>query len=255
MRFKDFKIFLFLLLLISLLVSFNANAQNPLKVLIDKDYPPFTYIDEKGNLVGISVEFWNLWSKKTGIKVELFPMEWEKAQESLVKGNFDAIDTIFKTSEREKYLVFSKPIFEITSSIYYRVGMPKIYSPKDLTPYVVGVKKGDAVIELTLKENPHVSFKYFDNYLDIIKSAKKGDISVFIMDDIPANYYLVKYDLVYEFVKGPLITTNYLHVATLKNKGELIDLINRTLDKITKEELAELTERYVVSKKARKNLV
>lgn len=75
MRFKDFKNFLFLLLLISLLVSFNANAQNPLKVLIDKDYPPFTYIDEKGNLVGISVEFWNLWSKKTGIKVELFPME------------------------------------------------------------------------------------------------------------------------------------------------------------------------------------
>ncbi|MCX7720447.1 MAG: transporter substrate-binding domain-containing protein [Dictyoglomus thermophilum] len=252
MKFKGFKNFLILLLLIPLLVSFNANAQDSLKILIDKDYPPFTYIDEKGNLVGISVEFWNLWSKKTGVKVELFPMEWEKAQESLVKGNFDAIDTIFKTSEREKYLVFSKPIFEITSSIYYRVGMPKIYSPKDLTPYVVGVKKGDAVIELTLKENPHVSFKYFDNYSDIIKSAKKGDISVFIMDDIPANYYLVKYDLVYEFVKGPLITTNYLHVATLKNKGELIDLINRTLDKITKEELAELTERYVVSKKAEK---
>ncbi len=251
MKFKN----VLLLILILLLITLQVYAQDFIKIVIDKDYPPFTYIDEKGNLVGISVDFWKLWSEKTGIKVELFPMEWEKAQTMLLKGRFDVIDTIFKTPEREKYLIFSKPIFRITSSIYHKVGMPKIFSLKDLTPYIVGVKRGDALVKFALKENPHINFKFFNNYSEIIESAKKNEISVFLMDDIPASYYLIKHDLLYKFSKGPVIATNYLYVATLKNKAWVIDLVNQGIDKIAEKELEELTERYVISEKREKTLI
>lgn len=182
-------------------------------------------------------------------------MEWERAQKMLLEGKFDAIDTIFKTPEREKYLIFSKPIFRITSSIYYKVGILKISSPKDLTPYIVGVKRGDALIEFALNENPYINFKFFDNYSEIIESAKKNEIGVFLMDDIPASYYLIKHDLLYKFNKGPVIATNYLYVAVPKNKAWVIDLVNRGIDQIAKQELEELTGKYVISEKREKTLI
>ncbi|MGB9767600.1 MAG: HD domain-containing phosphohydrolase [Dictyoglomus turgidum] len=251
MKFRN----ILLSILIFLLINLQVNAQNSLKIIIDKDYPPFTFIDEKGNLIGISVDFWKIWSERMGIKVELFPMEWEKAQRALLEGKFDAIDTIFETPEREKYLIFSKPIFKITSSIYYKTEIPKISSLKDLTPYLVGVKRGDALIEAALKENPYISFKFFDDYSEIVESAKKGEIKVFLMDDIPASYYLIKHDLLYKFSKGPVITTNYLHVAALKNKGWVIALIDQGIDRIAKRELEELTEKYLISEEREKTLI
>ncbi|MGC9001575.1 MAG: HD domain-containing phosphohydrolase [Dictyoglomus sp.] len=251
MKFRN----ILLSILIFLLINLQVNAQNSLKIIIDKDYPPFTFIDEKGNLIGISVDFWKIWSERMGIKVELFPMEWEKAQRALLEGKFDAIDTIFETPEREKYLIFSKPIFKITSSIYYKTEIPKISSLKDLTPYLVGVKRGDALIEVALKENPYISFKFFDDYSEIVESAKKGEIKVFLMDDIPAGYYLIKHDLLYKFSKGPVIATNYLHVAALKNKGWVIALIDQGIDRIAKRELEELTEKYLISEERGKTLI
>lgn len=251
MKFRN----ILLSILIFLLINLQVNAQNSLKIIVDKDYPPFTFIDEKGNLIGISVDFWKIWSERMGIKVELFPMEWEKAQRALLEGKFDAIDTIFETPEREKYLIFSKPIFKITSSIYYKTEIPKISSLKDLTPYLVGVERGDALIEVALKENPYISFKFFDDYSEIVESAKKGEIKVFLMDDIPASYYLIKHDLLYKFSKGPVIATNYLHVAALKNKGWVIALIDQGIDRIAKRELEELTEKYLISEEREKTLI
>uniref|UniRef100_A0A7C3MQE9 Transporter substrate-binding domain-containing protein n=1 Tax=Dictyoglomus thermophilum TaxID=14 RepID=A0A7C3MQE9_DICTH len=242
MKLKFFRCLL--TLLIFCLIAPPISSNNSIKIITDKDYPPFTYIDEKGNLVGISVEFWKIWSEKTGIKIELIPEEWSKAQNILFEGKVDAIDTIFKTPEREKYLIFSKPIFKVTSSIYYHKSIPKINYPKDVTPFIVGAKRGDALIEIFLLQNPQVNFKFYSNYSDIILSAKKDEIKVFIMDDPPAFYYLTKYDLIYEFFKGPVIYTNYLYVASLKNKAHIVSVINEGLSKIPQEDMDRLLEKY-----------
>ncbi|PMQ01274.1 MAG: hypothetical protein CBR30_07190, partial [Dictyoglomus sp. NZ13-RE01] len=66
---KSFLIFFSLLIITSIFPQ--VNYENSLKIVIDKDYPPFTFINEKGQLVGISVDFWRLWSERMGIKVEL----------------------------------------------------------------------------------------------------------------------------------------------------------------------------------------
>jgi len=246
MKLKVFKC-LFTLIIFYLIAS-PISSNNSIKIVTDRDYPPFTYIDEKGKLVGISVEFWNMWSKKTGIKVELIPEEWIKAQNMLFEGKVSAIDEIFKTPEREKYLVFSKPVFKVTSSIYYHKSISKINSPKDITPFVVGVKRGDALIDFLLLQNPYINLRFYSNYSDIILSAKKGEIKVFIMDDPPASYYLVKHDMIYDFFKGPIIYTNYLHVASLKNKVNIISIINDGLSKIPQEDIEKLLEKYSFGK-------
>jgi polar amino acid transport system substrate-binding protein len=235
-------IFLLLLILFVLSISYSKEILN---IAIDRDYPPFSYIDEKGNLVGISVDFWKIWSNKTGIEVKLIPEDWKRAQELLMEEKVVAIDSIFKTPEREKYLIFSKPIFKINSNIYYASYLPKIKSLNDISPYLVGVKEGDSSIEIAKSINPNIRFKFYKNYSDIVISAMKKEINVFLMDDIPAQYYLIKYDLIYKFIQGPTFYTNYLHIATLRKNEKIFTIINEGISKISQEEINQLIKRYM----------
>ena len=218
-----------------------------LRVVLDRDYPPFTYIDKSGNLVGISVDFWKLWEEKTGIDVKLIPVEWAKAHQMMIERSADVIDTIFKTPAREDYLDFTSAIFRMTSSIYYRSNIKNISSPKDLTPYVVGVKEKDALIDIALAQNGNISFRLYKNYSDIVEAGKRGEIDVFIMDDLPANYYLVRYDLLYEFKKTEPFTVNYIYLATQDGNKEILDILNNGLAKFSQEELDNLLKRYTVT--------
>ncbi len=230
----------FMILLPSSLLS------KTLRVVLDKDYPPFTYIDKDGNLVGISVEFWRLFKGKTGIDIQLMPVEWAEAFKIIREHSADVIDTLFKTQAREEFLDFTTPIFEMTSSIYYDPQIGNIKSLKDLTPYIVGVKDADALIDIARAENPSIKFKLYKNYSDIVRSAKNGEIKVFLMDDLPANYYLVKYDLLYEFSKTEPIAFNYLYIATQKGNSKVLNILRDGLSKISKDELLELVDRYTV---------
>lgn len=219
-----------------------------LKVVLDRDYPPFTYIDENGNLVGISVEFWKLWEKRTGIKVKLIPVEWAKAHEMMKNKEADVIDTVFKTEKRKEYLDFTKPLFKMTSSIYYNSELHKISSLDDITPYLVGVKEKDALIDIALSKNPNLTFRVYKSYSDIVKGAERGEIGVFLMDDIPANFYLIKYDLLYKFSKTEPFTFNYLYLATQRGNTPILDILNNGLSKIKDEELERLVKKYTVVK-------
>ncbi|MGC9063085.1 MAG: HD domain-containing phosphohydrolase [bacterium] len=219
-----------------------------LRVVLDRDYPPFTYIDKSGHLVGISVDFWKLWREKTGIDVKLIPVEWAKAHEMMRNRSADVIDTIFKTPAREEYLDFTEPIFPMTSSIYYRSNI-QVSSLKDLTPYLVGVKEKDALIDIALSQNSNINFRFYKNYSDIINAAKNGEIKVFLMDDLPANYYLVKNELLYEFKKTKPFTKNYIYLATQKGNREVLDILNSGLAKFSQKELEELIEKYTVEVK------
>ncbi|MBC7320577.1 transporter substrate-binding domain-containing protein [bacterium] len=231
---------IFILLLPSSLLA------KTLRVVLDRDYPPFTYIDKDGHLVGISVDFWKLWEEKTGIDVQLIPVQWAEAFEIIKERSADVIDTIFKTQAREEFLDFTNPLFQMTSSIYYNPSIGKITSLKDLTPYVVGVKEMDALIDVAKAENPSIQFKFYKNYSDIVRSAKNGEIQVFLMDDLPANYYLVKYDLLYEFLKTEPFAFNYLYLATQKGNTEVLSVLNNGLSKFSWEELSKLVKNYTV---------
>lgn len=60
-----------LIVIVLIILPTNLLARE-LRVVLDRDYPPFTYIDKEGNLVGICVEFWKLFTEKTGIKVKAY---------------------------------------------------------------------------------------------------------------------------------------------------------------------------------------
>ena len=94
-------------------------AGKTLRVVIDNNYPPYSFLDNAGNLQGISVDQWKLWQQKTGIAVDLVGMDWGEAQNHMVAGEFDVIDTIFINEARQKIYDFSEPYAKIDVPVFF----------------------------------------------------------------------------------------------------------------------------------------
>ncbi|MEJ5228402.1 MAG: transporter substrate-binding domain-containing protein [Pseudothermotoga sp.] len=230
-----------LILLLPVLISLGMK----ITVVTDIDYPPFTYIDQEGKLVGISVKLWQLFSERTGVEVELLPMNWHEAIEMAREKETDVIDLIFVTEERKKFLDYSISVYKLTSSIYYNEGLPTLKNLNDLTPYVVGVKKQDALYDIAKAENPKIQFKFYDTYGELFQALKNHEIQVILMDDIPARYYLHRYDLVYQVRKSPPFTENDLHWAVPKGKSAVLELLNSGLQKISPKEIEQIVSSMI----------
>lgn len=209
-------------------------------VVTDIDYPPFTYIDQDGRLVGISPKLWELFSQRTGIEIELIPMNWDDALQTAREGKADVIDLIFVTEERKKFFDYSIEIYRLTSSIYYHDHLPTLKNFKDLSPYVVGVKKGDALYEIAKSSNPSIQFRFYDTYAELFVALKNHEVEIILMDDVPAEYYLHRFDMIYQVKKSEPFTENSLHWAVPKGKEYILTLLNNGLEKISPKEIKSI---------------
>ncbi len=227
-------------IVLSLLLFAYMVFSMKITVVTDIDYPPFAYIDQEGKLVGISPKLWELFSERTGVEIELIPMKWEDAIKAAREGKTDVIDLIFVTEERKKFLDYSIEIYKLTSSIYYREGLPALKTLRDLTPYVVGVKRGDALYGIAKNSNPSIQFRFYDTYGELFLAMKNHEVEVILMDDVPAQYYLQKFDMVYNVKKSEPFTENNLHWAVPKGKDHVLTLVNKGLEKISPKEIKSI---------------
>ena len=71
---------LFFLVLLILFAHLDVNAgqtfKEPLKIAIDKGYPPQTFLNLDGQPAGMFVDIWRLWSQKTGKEITFITGNW-----------------------------------------------------------------------------------------------------------------------------------------------------------------------------------
>lgn len=207
-------------------------------------YPPFIYRDEHGTMVGISIEILKALEKVSDLKFSVELMPFSKALELIENGEADMINLIFKTPERERTFLFSKPILQVQSMVWFREEL-NLKDFKDLTPHIVGVIEGDANEQLLKSKNPNVSFKRFSDFDQLIRAVEEGQINVFLMEDLTASYYLVKHDLYHLFKSLPPISSQWTYFAFPRSKPQLVERVNSALDRLPKGELQRIVELFI----------
>jgi PAS domain S-box-containing protein len=243
-RFFVFKIlslslFLFLYLNVPIL-----NAKDTINVVIDNNYPPYSFINEKGDLTGYSIDLWRKFEEKTGIKVVITAKEWNKAQEEMKAGKYDVIDTLFKNPEREKIYIFSDSYEDVDTHIFYHKNITGISEIENLKGFQIATKKGGATVQF-LKNKGFTNIKEYNSDEEMILSAKKGEIVAFAIGKNTGYFFLYKYGLQNEFkiYLKPLFT-NQLHRAALRNNYSIIEVVNNGMRKIDQKDLKEIREKW-----------
>lgn len=227
------------------LIVYAKNSLTPrsIKVVMDDNYPPYVFRDEKGVLQGILIDQWKLWEKYTGIKVSIDAMPWNQALTEMKMGNYDVIDTMFENEERANLYDFTVGYEEIQVPIFFNKDISGVTGPESLKGFSVAVKRGDACIKI-LQENGIADIVEYDNYEDIVKAAGEHKINIFVIDKPPALYYLYKYKIEDQFNYYGSLYTGQFHRAVKKGHNELLDEINLGFSLISEKEYRDINDKW-----------
>ncbi|MEN9404404.1 MAG: hypothetical protein RL091_3107, partial [Verrucomicrobiota bacterium] len=215
-----------------------------IRVVMDDNYPPFSFRDNEGTLQGITIDQWRLWERQTGIKVDIQAMDWAEAQNRMRAGEFDVIDTLFKTPERVAYLDFTPAYARIDQSIFFRREISGITDIASLHGFPVASKTGGASTNLLL--NSGVStVQLFPSYQAIVIAARERKVNVFVMDQPAAFYLLNQQDIAGNFKMSAPINSGELHRAVHKGNTALLATINRGFASLSKAELKAIDQKWL----------
>ncbi len=246
-RFRKKNGFIFILLFLILLISNYANSvfassensgtAEEIRVVLDDNYPPFSFRSTDGVLQGILVDQWALWSKKTGKNATIVGMNWESALHQMRLGRYDVIDTIFYNADRDKYLDFTKwSTTNIEVSIYIQSNITGISDIDSIKGFNIGVKSGDNAISI-LKQKGADNLIEYSNYQSIIEAVREQKLVAFVMDKPSASYLMYKYDLQDKFNNIIPLYTGEMRRAVFKDNVDMQDLVESGFAKISKEEI------------------
>ena len=214
-----------------------------IKVVMDDNYPPFSFRDSSGKQQGILIDQWRLWEKRTGIRVEISAMEWDKAVAGMKMGDYDVIDTLFKTDERSAWLDFTKPHATIEVPIFFDKDIGGITDVASLKGFVVADKHEDAMIEI-LKQGGVDNLLLFDSFETLIQAAKEHKVNIFVMGRPPALYFLNKYGIADRFRQSVPLHVNHFYRAVAKGNLEMLQLVEGGFDRITPADLKKIDETW-----------
>ena len=216
-----------------------AGAFSPpaaLRVVTDDNYPPYLFRGDHGELEGIVKDKWSLWSRATGVPVEVQGVDWSEAQDLVRVGAAEVIEALTWRKERTRDYEFSPGYTTIEARVYFHQSISGINDVASMRGFSVGAKEGSAC-GAWLKERGIDTIRWFANSEGLVKAAGSGIVRLFCMDSTVAQFFLFKHNLAEEFRQSAPLYSAQSHWAVRKGRVELRDFIQQGFDRIGADQI------------------
>ena len=238
-----------LLLMVSLpgIASSVHAASDTISVVYCSDLAPFEFRDKAGEPAGMLVDYWKLWSEKTGIAINFVPAIWTDTISMVKEGKVDAHAGLFYNKERGVYLSYSAtPLAKTDTHIFYHESLPELFGGNELFAYRVGVLDDDYVEWFLAKNYPGIALVPYKSMDELMADLKSGSLKVFAIDTPVALNALRQNDLSKEFqfrASEPLYQNSWL-TAVPEGKTGMLKLIETGMAQITPQEKLAITRKW-----------
>ncbi len=172
----------------------------------DGHFPPYSFINDKQEVEGFSVDLFSVLASKTGIAFNVHPQyKWDDVYTTAKAHKIDIVATMVKSQDRLQWFNFTKAYIFKSHVIVSHEDEMTINDKSDLKNKTVALVKGYQYIDKILKDYPTITPMYFDTILDSLNavSVKKVDavITFFGAGHFIRNKYLLtnlKYAAIYD---------------------------------------------------------
>ncbi len=212
-----------------------AAAPPPAKVYVvgtDAAYAPFESQNEKGEIVGMTIDMLSAVASKAGVEIKFVNTPWEGIFNSLQQGDRDILaSSITITDERKQTMDFTNPYFDAYQLIAVKANS-KVGKFDDLKKLKVGVQTGTTGDEVVTKQQGKNStnIKRFESTPLALKELEAGGVDAVVADNgVVINYVTNNPGAKFKTVSDKAFAPEQYGFAVKKGNAELLEKLNKGL--------------------------
>ncbi len=216
-------------------------------VALDGYFPPYSFLNDHGDLEGVSVDVVRIIEKKLGIKFSIYPQyTWDSLFEAAKVKQVDLVATMVERPERLQWFTFSEPYIKKSLVIITEGENQSVTQAKDLDNKTVALVNSYQYVQDILYKHPEMTPYYVDTMLDGLRAVSTGKADAAIAF-LGAGHYLrnkylltnLKYAAVYD--KDSAAES----FAVRADWPELKTIINKALKSIPEKTMHKLRARWL----------
>lgn len=228
-------ILLFMIMVGFLVPAFQQQAGaegKVLRVAFDKALPPFSSVDELGDVSGFNLDLMIAIAKLNGYELEYYPLEWVDAVSYLKTGKVDVVLGMRYTSRYDQIFDLSESFFTMSEVLLVPKKDTEIFTLNQLTEKVVAVQRGNTGIDL-LESVRRVKLLVSFNQPDALENLMLGRADAYIGNRWTAEKILREANRWNDYVmrSGLIDPTDYAF-AVREGNYELLQMINEGLNRL-----------------------
>ena len=218
--------------------------EGTLQVATEGTFSPFSYYNDKNELVGYDVDVARAVAEKLGLKIEFLTAPWDAMLAAFDAGKADAVfNQVSITDERKKKYEYSVPYTVVYGAIIVHKDNNDIKSFEDL--------KGKKNADSATSNWAQVAKKYGAQNVTVDSFAKSMELLIARRVDTVVRDNTVFYDFLKQRPNAPikiaakLKDVDYSAAIVQKGNKELADQISRALNELKAEgKLKEISLKY-----------
>jgi polar amino acid transport system substrate-binding protein len=209
-----------------------------LQVAVSGDDPPFGYVDERGKNQGFEIAFAKRLAKELlgdTVKIEFIIVDPVKRFEVLINERADIVIANFtSTPKRAQILDFAHPYMKVSISVVSPKTAP-IKNVSELAGKKLIVSKGSTSEEYFIGNHPEIEVVALEQVGEIFQALKDGRVAA-LAEDNAVVFAWAQENSNFEVGISSLGSIDGIAPAVRKGNLELLDFINKTIEKLAEEQ-------------------
>ena len=219
----------------------NDDANKPIVVGLDDNFPPMGFKDESNEIVGFDIDLAKEASKRLGRPVEFKAIDWNSKEAELKSGRVDILwNGLDITEKRKENMLFSNPYMDNRQIVFVAKGKAaSIKGEADLAGKLVGTQSGSTTEEY-FESNANVKnsmkeVKYYPDFINAFMDLENGRLDAIVGDESIGRYYLSKHPEKLEAVDVVIGPVSEFGIAFRKDDQKLRDQVQKVMDEMKKD--------------------
>ena len=212
---------------------------------VDPSRMPFEKIED-GKHIGIIADYMNLIQNKIKTPIVLVPTKtWSESLQKVKNKECDILSFAVNSLERQEYLNFTKPFFNLPLVIASDIHTPFIEDIEKIKNQKFGIVKGYAYETILKVKYPNLQLVPVQNIEEGLELVKKGQIFGFI-DNLATVGYHIQNDYIGQLkISGKFNEIWDLGIGTRNDEPILNTIFEKVTNDISSNHLQQITNKWI----------
>ncbi|WP_052501439.1 diguanylate cyclase [Thiomicrospira microaerophila] len=213
-------------------------TNNPvIKIGNDIEWPPFEFINQKGEYAGLAADYFKLFEQRLGVRFEyVTDQTWSNVVRKMQRKELDILSAATPTPDRLEYLNFTRPYLSFPMVLAGRQNTLFINDYHGLVGQRVAVVRDYWSHEYLRTHYPEIELYLVNNVSEGLEAVLKGHALVYSGNLAVINYTLRQRGITGLQIVGQSDQRFELAMGVHKDNPILLSILQKTLDNITPDE-------------------